>query len=274
MYRRYAVILGGIFVAALPPVLAGQTPSTSSPPQISTTGVGEASAVPDRATIYIAVQTRAATATAASADNARRVKAVMDTLRAIGVSGDQVQTANYSVTPEAPYMPSTTPKTVTYAVSNSLLVKLRRIEEVGRVIDAALGKGANEISSLQFSSSTVDSVRSLALAAAVVDAKTQAEAMARAAGDPWAASRTKHVYAGPPDADGAVLFCPGCGPDADHSWRTIDHRDRECTVGLRSRTLTRGPLNRRVASVPRETVAESRRTECFTWNVVTVDRLG
>lgn len=182
MYRRYAVILGGIFVAALPPVLAGQTPSTSSPPQISTTGVGEASAVPDRATIYIAVQTRAATATAASADNARRVKAVMDTLRAIGVSGDQVQTANYSVTPEAPYMPSTTPKTVTYAVSNSLLVKLRRIEEVGRVIDAALGKGANEISSLQFSSSTVDSVRSLALAAAVVDAKTQAEAMARAAG--------------------------------------------------------------------------------------------
>ncbi len=182
MYRRYAVILGGIFVAALPPVLAGQTPSTSSPPQISTTGVGEASAVPDRATIYIAVQTRAATATAASADNARRVKAVMDTLRAIGVSGDQVQTANYSVTPEAPYMPSTTPKTVTYAVSNSLLVKLRRIEEVGRVIDAALAKGANEISSLQFSSSTVDSVRSLALAAAVADAKTQAEAMARAAG--------------------------------------------------------------------------------------------
>lgn len=182
MYRRFAVILGGIFIAALPPVLAGQTPSASSPPQISTTGVGEASAVPDRATIYIAVQTRATTASGASADNARRVKAVMDTLRQIGVSGDQVQTANYSVTPEVPYMPSTAPKTVTYSVSNSLLVKLRRIDDVGRVIDAALGKGANEISSLQFSSSTVDSVRSLALAAAVVDAKTQAEAMARAAG--------------------------------------------------------------------------------------------
>jgi uncharacterized protein YggE len=180
MYRRFAVILGGILVGAAP--LAGQTPPPSNPPQISTTGIGEAFAIPDRATIYIAVQTRATTASAASADNARRVKAVMDTLRAIGVSGDQVQTANYNVTPEVPYMPSTAPRTVTYSVSNSLLVKLRRIDDVGRVIDAALGKGANEISSLQFSSSTADSVRSVALAAAVVDAKGQAEAMARAAG--------------------------------------------------------------------------------------------
>jgi len=62
------------------------------------------------------------------------------------------------------------------------LLKLRRIDDVGRAIDAALAKGANEISSLQFSSSKSDSVRSVALASAVADAKAQAEAMARAAG--------------------------------------------------------------------------------------------
>jgi uncharacterized protein YggE len=179
MYRCFVVILGISMVASS---LTGQTPASSGPPQISTTGIGEASAIPDRATIYIAVQTRATTASGASADNARRVKAVMDTLRAIGIAGDQMQTANYSVTPETPYMPSTAPRTVTYSVSNSLLVKLRRIDDVGRVIDVALAKGANEISSLQFSSSTADSVRSVALAAAVADAKIQAEAMARAAG--------------------------------------------------------------------------------------------
>ena len=100
----------------------------------------------------------------------------MDTLRAIGISGDHVQTANYNVTPEMPYIPSTAPRAVTYSVTNSVLVKLRRIDDVGRVIDAALAKGANEISSLQFSSSKADSVRSVALAAAVVDAKAQAEA--------------------------------------------------------------------------------------------------
>jgi uncharacterized protein YggE len=177
-----AGILGGIMIAA--PSLEGQIPVVSGPPQIATTGVGEASAVPDRATIYIAVQTRAPTASAASADNARRVKAVMDSLRLTGIGADQVQTANYNVSPEMAYptTPSQAPRTVAYTVTNSLLLKLKRIDDVARAIDAALAKGANEISSLQFSSSTADSVRSVALAAAVADAKLQAEAMARAAG--------------------------------------------------------------------------------------------
>jgi uncharacterized protein len=182
MRGRFAVIVGAVSIASAH--LSGQVPGFSGPPMVATTGFGEASAIPDRATIYIAVQTRAPTAGAASTDNARRVKAVMDTLRQIGIAGDQLETANYSVTPEMTYptTPSQAPRTVAYTVTNSLLVKLRRIDDVGRVIDAALAKGANEISSLQFSSSKADSVRSVALAAAVVDAKAQAETMARAAG--------------------------------------------------------------------------------------------
>jgi uncharacterized protein YggE len=178
----FAIAVVAVVVAGAP--LSGQAPGYSGPPLVATTGMGEASAVPDRATIYIAVQTRAPAANAASIENARRVKAVMDTLRQIGISGDQLETANYSVAPEMAYptTQSQAPRTVAYTVNNSLLVKLRRIDDVGRVIDAALAKGANEISSLQFSSSKADSVRAVALAAAVVDAKSQAEAMARAAG--------------------------------------------------------------------------------------------
>ena len=62
MYRRFAVILGGISMAR-PGSLAKRL--AASPPQISTTGIGEAFAIPDRATIYIGVQTRATTASAA-----------------------------------------------------------------------------------------------------------------------------------------------------------------------------------------------------------------
>ena len=60
--------------------------------------------------------------------------------------------------------------------------EVRRIEDVGRLIDAALAKGANEISSLQFTSSKADSARRAALAAAVADARADADAIARAAG--------------------------------------------------------------------------------------------
>ena len=161
-----------------------QMPGTTTPPSVVTTGVGEATAIPDRATIYVAVQTRSASVSAASSDNARRVRAVMDTLRALGLTGNDVETASYNVSPEMAYPAGQpqAPRVVAYTVLNSLLVKLRRIEDVGRVIDAVLSKGANEISSLQFSSSKADSVRSIALAAAVADAKAQADAIARAAG--------------------------------------------------------------------------------------------
>lgn len=166
-------------------VVAGERLSAQgSAPQVITTGVGESSAAPDRASIFIGVQTRATTAQAASADNARRVRAVMDTIKAMGIPQGQIQTASYGVQPEMTYPngQSQPPRVVAYTVTNSVIVRLNRVDDVGRVIDAALAKGANEISSLQFTSSKADSLRAVALAAAVADARAQAEVMARAAG--------------------------------------------------------------------------------------------
>jgi uncharacterized protein YggE len=67
-------------------------------------------------------------------------------------------------------------------VSNTVRADVRRLDDVGKMIDAALAKGANEISSLQFYSSKADSVRRVALAAAVANARADAEVLARAAG--------------------------------------------------------------------------------------------
>jgi uncharacterized protein YggE len=163
---------------------AAQAPPTSAfGSQVVTTGVGEARVVPDRATIFIGVQSRAPTAAAAGADNARRQRAILDTLRAVGLNAEQLGTINYNVTPEMQYNPNGgTPRVTGYVVTNTVRAELRRIDDVGRVIDAALAKGANEISSLQFTSSKADSVRRAALAEAVVNARADAEALARAAG--------------------------------------------------------------------------------------------
>lgn len=153
-------------------------------PQIITTGSGEARVSPDRATIMIGVESRASTAAVAGADNARRQKAVLDTLKALGLGADQLSTMNYNVWPEmqATTATNTTPRVVAYHVTNTVRAEVRRIDDVGRLIDAALSKGANEISSLQFTSSKADSARRAALAVAVVSARADAEALARAAG--------------------------------------------------------------------------------------------
>jgi len=61
-------------------------------------------------------------------------------------------------------------------------VELRRIDQVGAVVDAALSKGANQINSIQFSSSMAAEARRTAMADAVRDARADAEVLARAAG--------------------------------------------------------------------------------------------
>jgi uncharacterized protein YggE len=162
---------------------AGAT-AASPGPQIVTSGSGEAQIAPDRATISVGVQTRATTAAAAGADNARRQRAILDTLRALGLTSEQLSTVNYNVSPEMQYTPNgtTPPKVVGYTVSNTVRADVRKLDEVGKVIDAALAKGANEISSLQFYSSKADSVRRVALGAAVASARADADALAKAAG--------------------------------------------------------------------------------------------
>ncbi|HJU65651.1 MAG TPA: SIMPL domain-containing protein [Gemmatimonadaceae bacterium] len=156
-----------------------------APPQIVTTGQGEARVTPDRATIFIGVETRAATAAQASADNARRQRAVLDTLRALGIPAAQISTTGFNVYPERVYNPERgdrEPRITGYVVHNTVRVEVRSIDQVGRVIDASLAKGANTISSLEFSASNADDARRSALENAIRKARGDAEAMARAAG--------------------------------------------------------------------------------------------
>jgi len=184
---RNSIVLIAVMSAAFgaaPSFSLAQSAAGPIPPQIVTSGAGQSRVTPDRATISIGVQSRAPTAAAAAADNARRQRAVLDTLRALGLASEDLSTNNYNVSPEMQYTPNGTvpPRVIAYTVTNIVRAELRKLEDIGRVIDAALAKGANEISSLQFRSTQADSGRRLALADAVVNAKADAEVLARSAG--------------------------------------------------------------------------------------------
>src|SRR5689334_23641286 len=156
--------------------LAAQTP------QIVVTGHGEVKVSPDRATIQIAVQTRALTASDAAAQNATKQQAVLSALKALGLTSDQLSTVNYQVYPEQRYEQGKDPVISGYNVTNTIVADIRRLDQVGRVIDAALSHGANLISSLQFYSSNTEASRRSAIGTAIQSARADAEAAARAAG--------------------------------------------------------------------------------------------
>jgi uncharacterized protein YggE len=174
--------------AACGPVRAQQPPTVqlvNPVPQIVASAQGEARVTPDRGRIFVGVETRAPTAATASSQNASKQRAIFDTLRAMGVPTDQYSTVEYSVYPEQVFNPERgdrEPRITAYVVRNVVRVEVRQIEQVGRIIDAVLAKGANQIHSLQFYASNEADVRRSALAQAIERATADACAMARAAG--------------------------------------------------------------------------------------------
>jgi uncharacterized protein YggE len=172
-------------LAALLAPLMGHAQDSRAPldpiPQIAVTGRGEIKVSPDRATIQVSVQTKAATAAAAAAENATKQQAVLNALRALGLGNDQLSTINYNVYPEQRYEQNKEPVIVGYNVTNTILVDVRKLNQVGPVIDAALSHGANMITSLQFYASNTEAARRTAIASAIEKARADAEAAARAA---------------------------------------------------------------------------------------------
>ncbi len=164
-----AVLLSGIGRA---PAARGDAAAPSS---ITTSGHGVVSQAPDRATVTAGVETQAATASAALAENARLATAVAAALRAAGGSG--LQTQQVSLYPRT----SSGGEVVGYTADDAISAT-SPVAGAGRLVDAAVGAGANTISGPSLDLSTRDSLYREALGKAVDDARAKAEELAKAGG--------------------------------------------------------------------------------------------
>lgn len=163
-----------------------QAVGQEAPPFIEVSGSGTATVSPDVARATFAVETRAASAAEAAADNATTMDAVMRALRGAGIEGLRVETFGYSLQPQYSY-PTQAGGNRTrvidgYSALNNVRATVRDVTAIGRVIDTAVGSGANRVASLSFEASDTESARREALAAAVRSARVQAEAIAAALG--------------------------------------------------------------------------------------------
>jgi len=159
-------------------------PAAPHAPQVVAVATGETRVTPDRATLLVAVETRAATAAQAGAENARRLRATLDALMKLGLTREQLSTVDYSVSPDYQHDPQgqRPPRVVGYVARNTVRADVRKLDDLGRIIDGALAGGANTMGGIQFTSSRMDEARREALTNAVTKARADAEAMAKAAG--------------------------------------------------------------------------------------------
>lgn len=182
MRTRWILFLAGLLLvaSAIAGVLQPRFGHSATPAAktIAVTGNGSVTTVPDRATFGFTIETRAKTATAALAQNSDDATAVIAALKAAGVSSADLQTSQVSLMPQSSQDGTTI---VGYVASNSVTVRTA-LGRAGKVVDAAVGAGANGVSGPNLDVSDQDKLYRDALHKAVDDAKLKAQALADAAG--------------------------------------------------------------------------------------------
>lgn len=149
--------------------------------------------MPDLALFNAGVTTQAATASEAMAQNASRMAAVAAALKRAGIADRDIQTAGINLQPQYSYptrerVPvegqpvERPPRIIGYQASNNVNVRVRKLSEMGRVIDALVGQGANQVNGPQFSLADPSEAMDEARRKAVAAARARADLYARAAG--------------------------------------------------------------------------------------------
>jgi uncharacterized protein len=152
--------------------------SSAREPEITATGRGETHLPPTFAVVMIAVSTRAGSATEAASQNAAKVASTLSSLRGAGAAAEDVSNEGYNV--EQAYNEKS--QRAGFTARNSIRVRVPTVDQVGKIIDAALSGGATDISSVQFGAASIEDARRAAMTEAVQQARADAEVIARAAG--------------------------------------------------------------------------------------------
>ena len=184
MRLRWILLLAGLLLVAsaiagvAQPRFGHSATTTPAAKTITVTGDGSITTVPDRATFSFTIETHAKTATAALNQNSSDATAVIAALKAAGVSSANLQTSQVSLMPQSSQDGTTI---LGYIASNSVTVKTP-LANAGKVVDAAVGAGANGVSGPSLDVSDQDALYRDALHKAVDDAKLKAQSLADAAG--------------------------------------------------------------------------------------------
>ena len=172
LYLRYPTgVSSGLGTVSL-----AQTSEQGGYNTISVSGSGTASVQADMATVILGVQTQAETSSDAIDPNAELMTAVVDAIKALGLTEEDLKTVSYNV--HAIYSKDDYSTVVGYRVINMISVEITDMALTGQVIDAAAAadNGANRFQGVSFGLSLENQagLKTQAYLAALGDAEEKA----------------------------------------------------------------------------------------------------
>ena len=167
-----ALIVGGILLTIF------YVFPKSSNRVIEIVGNAQFSAKPDKASVYIQVQTNATTAEEAKNANAKIYDNTLSALKTLGIYSSDIETENYNIYPNCIYTQEGQ-KCNGFIVSNAIKINTMNFDILGKIVDTAIDNGAliNYIN-FDLSNEKSNAYKADALRLASEDAKKKAEAVA------------------------------------------------------------------------------------------------
>ncbi len=181
MLKLIVAVLGVVMVLVSDPV---QAEEAGMPRIVSISGHGEVRVVPDLAVVSVGVTTQGQSARDALDGNTKAMKSLLETLKKAGIEDRDMATSNFSVGSRLDYGNNNgqPPKVVGYDVNNMVTITVRKIDDLGELLDVAVSTGSNTINGISFSVSKPESFITEARKAAVTDARSKADTYAAAGG--------------------------------------------------------------------------------------------
>lgn len=185
-FRTFALALLASSSCLLLAACAGKTTVNNQPTEtsgITVSGHGEVDVPPDIGFVTVGVQATASTVAAARDTAANSADALVSALKKDGVAEKDIQTAGLSIQPNYDYSKST-PRLTGYTVSNTVSVKVRKVDSMSKVVDDAVAAGGDAVrlQGVSFGVDDSDKAKQDAREKAMADAKSKAEALAKLGG--------------------------------------------------------------------------------------------
>ena len=182
MKKLYLVLIALLVTAFMLAGCSAQT-TQNNVPAINATGTGKITTQPDTVELRFSVATEGKDNTV-QVLNATTTQKVIDAIIALGIPKEDLQTQNINFSPRYKWDEKLGQQLIGYRAENTIVVKTKKTEDAGRIIDIAVQNGSEMVGNLQFTLSDEgkDKLLDEAINKAVADAKKQAEAVAKAAG--------------------------------------------------------------------------------------------
>jgi len=177
-----ALLLGA---AALPSAALAQQSTinqTIAGTRLDVSATGEVTRVPDLAIISAGVVARDPTASGAMQQAARRMARVRQALVQAGIADRDIQTSSISLNPDYIYASNQPPKLNGYSASNQVTVRFRDIANSGKILDALVTEGANQINGPNLTIDKPEAALDEARAKAIAAGRARADLYARSLG--------------------------------------------------------------------------------------------